>query len=50
MPGRYSHMVWVGCVAGFMKVLPFTGLNFADFVTLYQSKNAQLFLISIFCK
>ena len=37
-------------LAGFAKVLPFkiTRLNFANFVNLYQSKNAQLFLISIF--
>ena len=52
---EYSHIVLVGvykmgCTAGFMKVLTaFTRVNFASFVTLYQSKNAQLFLISIFC-
>ena len=28
---------------------PFTRLNFANVVILYQSKNIQLFLISIFC-
>ena len=52
---EYSHIVLVGvykmgCTAGFMEVLTaFTTVNFASFVTLYQSKNAQLFLISIFC-
>ena len=52
-PGRgggYSHIVWVGCAAGFVKVLPFTRLNFANFVTLYQRKNALSFFISIFCE
>ena len=49
-PGWYSHIVWVGCAAGFAKVLPFTRSSFANFVTLYQTKNAQLFLISIFCE
>ena len=39
-----------GLVTGFAKVLPFTRLNFANFVTLYQTKSAQLFLISIFCE
>ena len=39
-----------GCAAGFSKVLPFTRPNFANFLTLYQTKNAQLFLISIFCE
>ena len=39
-----------GCAAGFAKVLPFTRTIFANFVTLYQTKNAQLFLISIFCE
>ena len=36
-----------GCAAGFTKVLSFTRPNF---VTLYQTKNAQLFLISVFCE
>ena len=35
--GGYSHIVWVGCAAGFAKVLPFTRPNFANFVTLYQT-------------
>ena len=50
--GAYSHIVWVGCVAGLTKVIPFNRPTFANFVTLYQTtyKNAQLFLISIFCK
>ena len=38
-----------GGAAGFAKVLPSTRVNFANFVNLYQSKNAQLFLISILC-
>ena len=38
IPGGYSHIVWVGCTAGFAKVLPFTGLNFANFVTLSRLK------------
>ena len=42
-----SHIVWVGCAAGFAKVLPFTRPNFASFVTLYQTRNAQLFLFLI---
>ena len=32
--GGYSHIVWVGAAAGFAKVLPFTRVNFANFVTL----------------
>ena len=48
--GGYSHIVWVGCATGFAQVLPFTRPNSANFVTLYQTKTAQLFLISIFCK
>ena len=36
-----------GGAAGFAKVLPFTRPNF---VTLYQTKNAHLFLISISCE
>ena len=32
-----------GCAAGFAKVLPFTRVNFTNFVTLYQST------LSIFC-
>ena len=48
--GGNSHIVWVGCAARFAKFLPFTRLNFANFVTLYRTKNAQLFSISIFCK
>ena len=39
-----------GGAAGFAKVLPFTRPNFANFATLYLTKNAQLFLISIFCE
>ena len=39
-----------GCAVGFAKVLPFTRPNFANFVTLYQTKIAQLFLNSIFCE
>ena len=27
--------------AGFVKILPFTALNFANLVTLYKTKNAQ---------
>ena len=38
-----------GGAAGFAKVLLSTRINFANFVNLYQSKNAQLFLISILC-
>ena len=44
-PGAgYSHTLfgW-GCAVGFAKVLPFTRVNFANFVTLYQST------LSIFC-
>ena len=37
LPAGYSHIVWVGCATGFVKVLPFTRVNFANFVTLYQS-------------
>ena len=37
-PGGYSHIVWV------------LDQIFANFVTLYQTKNAQLFLISVFCE
>ena len=33
------------CAAGFAKVLLFSRLNVAYFVTLYKTKNAQLFLI-----
>ena len=36
-----------GGATGFAKVLPFTRPNF---VVLYQTKNARLFLISIFCE
>ena len=43
-----THARW-WCAAGFAKVLPFTRPNFTNFVTLYQTKNAQ-FLISIFCE
>ena len=38
----YSLVGW-GCAAGFAKVLPFTRVNFANFVILYQST------LSIFC-
>ena len=48
--GRVLQYSLGGSAAGFAKVLPFTRLNFANFVTLYQTKNAQLFLISIFCE
>ena len=46
--GGYSHKFGWGCAAGFMKVLIFTRPNFANFVTPYQTKNAQLFLTSVF--
>ena len=49
-PGWYSIYFGWGCAAGFAKVLPFTKPNFANFVTPYQTKNAHLFLISIFCE
>ena len=43
--GGYFHIVWLGGddAAGFAKVLPFTRVNFANFVILYQST------FSIFC-
>ena len=44
--GTPIYFGW-GCAAGFEKVLPFTRPNFANFVTPYQTKNAQLFLISV---
>ena len=33
-----------GCDAGFAKVLPFTRPNFANFVTLYQTKKCSIIL------
>ena len=37
----YSHIVgWGCCAAGFTKVQPFTRPTFANFVTLYLTKNA----------
>ena len=44
-----SHIVWVDVCRCFAKVLPFTRVIYVNVVTLYQSRNAQLFLISIFC-
>ena len=48
--GVLPYSLGGGCAAGFAKVLPFNRPNFANFVTLYPTKNAQLFLISIFCE
>ena len=48
--GTPIYFEW-GCATGFTKVLPFTKPNFADFdPTVYPTKNAQLFLISVFCE
>ena len=49
-PGGTPIWFGWGCADGFAKALPFTRPNFANFVTLYQTKNAQLFLISVFCE
>ena len=48
--GILPYSLGGGVPLGSQIVLPFTRLNFANFVTLHQSKNAQLFLISIFCE
>ena len=47
LPYTVGLVVVVGGATGFAKVLPFTRPNF---VVLYQTKNARLFLISIFCE
>ena len=40
-----------GCVPlGSRKSYPLTRPNFANVLTLYQTKNTQLFLISVFCE
>ena len=39
----YSNIVWRGFATGFAKVPPFTRVNFANFVTLYQSKMLNCF-------
>ena len=44
-PISVMDCVRVGCAVGSRK-----SYSFANFVTLYQTKNAQLFSISVFCE
>ena len=46
--GGLPYSLGVGVPLGSRKSYPFTRTNFANFVTIYQTKNAQLFLISVF--
>ena len=49
--GGYSHIVFLGGGCRWVRDSPtLYQTKFCKFLTLYQSKNAQLFLISIFCE